>query len=99
MRSTKRNYVSHDETESIQCISVVGLHHQSKMDTPIPSSASFSRAELVVRLAVAAIPNVIRTEKSNAASVVVTTNAEPGNRFDPGIKIGLVWDAKKYGEY
>jgi hypothetical protein len=82
--------------------------------------------------------NVIKTEKLNAGSVVVTTkdsvdivsawyrknsresngektadngahmfytrngatvDVEPGNRFDPGTKIGLVWDAKKYGGY
>jgi hypothetical protein len=57
MRSTNRDHVSHDTTESIQRSSVVGLRHQSKMDTTVPSSASFSRAELVVRLAIAAFYN------------------------------------------
>jgi hypothetical protein len=28
-----------------------------------------------------------------------TVDVEPGNRFDPGTKIGLVWDAKKYGDF
>jgi len=28
-----------------------------------------------------------------------TVDVEPGNRFDPGTKIGLVWDAKKFGPY
>ena len=26
-----------------------------------------------------------------------TVDVEPGNRFDPGTKIALVWDAKTYG--
>lgn len=26
-----------------------------------------------------------------------TVDVEPGSRFDPGTKIALVWDAKKYG--
>jgi predicted RNA binding protein YcfA (HicA-like mRNA interferase family) len=53
MRSTNRDHVSDDTTESIQRSSVVGLRHQSKMDTTVPSSASFSGAKLVVRLAIA----------------------------------------------
>jgi len=28
-----------------------------------------------------------------------TVDVEPGNRFDPGTKIGLVWDPKKFGPY
>ena len=28
-----------------------------------------------------------------------TVDVEPGNRFEPDTGIGLVWDAKKYGEY
>ena len=28
-----------------------------------------------------------------------TVDVEPGNRFDPGTHIGLIWDAKKFGPY
>jgi hypothetical protein len=28
-----------------------------------------------------------------------TVDVEPGNRFDPGTKISLSWDAKKYGAF
>jgi hypothetical protein len=28
-----------------------------------------------------------------------TVDVEPGNRVDPKTKVGLVWDAKKYGAY
>ncbi|MDQ2735964.1 MAG: hypothetical protein M3Y55_13475 [Pseudomonadota bacterium] len=28
-----------------------------------------------------------------------TVDVEPGNRFDPGTHIGLMWDAKKFGAY
>jgi hypothetical protein len=28
-----------------------------------------------------------------------TVAVSPGNRFDPGTKIGIVWDPKKYGPY
>jgi len=28
-----------------------------------------------------------------------TVAVSPGNRFDPGTKIGIVWDPKKYGPF
>lgn len=28
-----------------------------------------------------------------------TVDVEAGNRFDPGTRIGLIWDAKKFGAY
>jgi hypothetical protein len=28
-----------------------------------------------------------------------TVDVEPGNRFDPVTRIGLIWDAKKFGPY
>lgn len=107
-------------------------------------SLVFLAIAMTTSIAMAAPPvplypsNVIKTEKLNAGSVVVTTkdsvdivsawyrknlresngektadngahmfytrngatvDVEPGNRFDPGTKIGLVWDAKKYGGY
>lgn len=28
-----------------------------------------------------------------------TVDVEPGNRFDPVTRIGLIWDAKRFGAY
>ncbi len=43
--------------------------------------------------------------KSDDGSVIfytksgATVDVEPGSRFDPVTRIGLVWDAKKFGAY
>jgi hypothetical protein len=43
--------------------------------------------------------------KTNDGAVIfytrsgATVDVEPGNRFEPNTRIGLVWDAKKFGAY